>query len=102
MSIPKYVQDLMSRSRYEFDFCKNHENYAAGYTLRIKKSTAYTKIDTFKAELERLVKWANKAAGCEAAYVLDIPTETHYTAQAATITIFDPIMQKIEKYIPET
>ena len=100
MNIPKYVQDLMSRSRYEFDFCKIHENYAAGYTLRIKKSTPYTKIDTFKAELERLVKWAAKVAGCETAYILDMPRETHYCTQTATITIFDPIMQKIEKYIP--
>lgn len=100
MNIPKYVQDLMSRSRYEFDFCKNHENYAAGYTLRIRKNTPYTKIATFKAELTQLVNWANRNAGCEVAYILDMPRETRHYSQAATVTIFDPIMKFIEDFIP--
>lgn len=100
MNIPKYIQEILSRSKYEFDIHKAHENYAAGYTLRIRKRTPYTKIDTFKAELERLANWANKAAGCETAYILDMPRNTLYCTQTATITIFDPIMQKIEKHIP--
>lgn len=98
---PKYVQDLMSRSRYEFDFYGGHENYGAGYTIKIRKASEYARVDTLRKEVERLVAWANRVAGVEAAYVLDVPTETHYCKQVAVVTIFDPVMQKIEQYIPK-
>lgn len=99
MKVPMYVIEILGRSKYEYDLCKNNENYAAGYTLRVRKATPYTKVETFKAELERLCKWVNKVAGFECAFVLDVPSETHYLNQAAAITIFDPVMQKIEKFI---
>lgn len=101
MKIPKYVQDLMERSRYEFDFYTSRENYSAGYTIKIRKRSAYQQIDTFQREITQLVKWANKAAGIETAYILDMPTKNHYCNQVAVVTIFDPIMQKIEQYIPQ-
>ena len=100
MKIPKYVIGLMERSRYEFDFCTKHPNYGPGYTISIVKGTEYQQIDTLKQEVERLIKWANRAAGCETAYLLSIPSITHYRKQYAVVTIFDPVMQKIESYIP--
>ena len=102
MKIPKYVVELMRRSRYEFDRCTQNTNYGVGYTISIVKGTEYQQIDTLRQEIERLVKWANRTAGCDTAFLLAIPSETHYTKQSAVVTIFDPVMQKIECYIPHT
>lgn len=99
--IPKYVQELMDRSKFEFDFFKGCENYAPGYTIKIRKRSAYAQIGTLRKEVERLVMWANRTAGAEIAYILDMPTKTHHVNQVATVTIFDPVMQKIEQYIPK-
>ena len=99
MIIPKYVQELMGRRRYEYDFLRSHENYSAGYTIKLRKRSAYAQIDTLRKEVERLCKWANKVAGVETAFILDMPTKTHHVNQVAVVTIFDPVMQHIEKYI---
>lgn len=100
MNIPKYVIEVLSRSEYDFRHTSN-PNYGAGYTIRISKSSHYTYADTLRKEAERLVAWANRVAGCEIAYLLYAPEKTrHYAKQAAVVTIFDPVMQKIEQYIP--
>ena len=104
VKVPKYVQEILSRSKYEFDFYTKHEMYAPGYTIRIRKQTPYTYADTFRAEVEHFVKWANRVTGVEDlenAFVLHVPTETHPCNQIAVVTIFDPVMQKIEKFIPQ-
>jgi len=33
-------------------------------------------------------------------HVLDMPKVTHHCNQVAVVTIYDPVMQMIEKYIP--
>lgn len=104
VTIPKYVQEILRRSKYEFDRCTGHEWYAPGYTIRIKKATPYTYADTFRAEIERLVKWVNRQTpsdGLDHAYILSVPTKTHHCDQVAVVTIFDPVMQKIEQFIPQ-
>lgn len=104
VKVPKYVQEIMGRSRYEFDRYTNDPNYAPGYTIRITKSTPYTYAETFRAEIERLVKWVNRQTpsdGMEHAYILSVPAETHHRDQVAIVTIFDPVMQKIEHLIQE-
>ena len=85
MKIPKYVQELMERSSYEFNYCTHNPNYAAGY----------------KAEVERLCKWADSVAGTEIAHILSLPVATCYNRQFAIVTIFDPVMKHIEQYIPK-
>ena len=57
MKIPTYVKELMERSRYEFDFCKSHKDYSAGYTITIRKRSAYAHVDTLRKEVERLCKY---------------------------------------------
>lgn len=99
MKIPKYVIEIMNRAKYEFDLYKNNTDYSAGYTIKIRKASAYTKIDTLKLEIERLKKWVEKNSG--EMIVLDIPKETHYINQVAIVTIFDPVMMHLEKYIEE-
>lgn len=97
MKIPKYVVELLNRSKYEFEFFTNHADYATGYTIRIRKSTPYSKANTFAAEIERLKCWVEKNHG--EMIVIDVPRETHFAYQTATVTIFDPVMQNIELYI---
>lgn len=104
MKVPKYVQDILSRSKYEFYRCTDNEWYAPGYTIRISKSSDYGYAETLRAEVERLVKWANRVTGVdglEIAFILDVPTETHHRNQTAVVSIFDPVMHKIEQYIPQ-
>ena len=107
MNIPKYVIDLMSRARY--NYTANGENYAAGYTIDIAKYSHYQTVQSFRKEIERLVNWANRQEGAAAdlgvmnAYALSIPSKTkHNSMQYATVTIFDPVMKHIEKYIPKS
>ena len=97
MKIPKFVQEIMERSKfalYEGD---------PGYTIIIRKETPYTYVDTFQRELERLVAWANRVVPCYEdvpnAVINWMPNKTHHHFQYATVTIYDPIMQQIEKYI---
>lgn len=100
MVIPKYVQELMNRARFVLG------SGEAGYTIRIYKSTPYSKIPTLKEEVERLQRWVERMMpddelGVPTMVINSIPTKTHYCDQYAVVTIFDPIMQKIEKYIKE-
>ena len=101
MTIPKYVQDLMERARYEYDRCTTNENYGVGYTIAIRKATPYSQAWTLRQEAERLCKWANRTAGVEVAHILYVPKQTHYHAQSAVVTIFDPVMKHIERFMPE-
>ena len=101
MQIPKYVQELMERSSYEYVSCRRDPNYAAGYTIRIEKRTVQTQVKTFKAEVEQLCKWANRVARTETAHILSMPAITRYNRQFAVVTIFDPVMKHIEQYIPQ-
>lgn len=100
MKIPKYIQELMGRSSYEFITFRNHENFSTGYTIKIAKYSAYEQIDTLRKEVERLCNWANRVAA-DTAHILYIPTATRHRDQYAVVTIFDPVMQKIERYIPQ-
>lgn len=97
MKVPNYVINIMERAKYEYDCFKSSPDYAVGYTIKIRKSSAYTKAETFKAELEKLKKWIEKNNG--EMKIIDLPGKTHYTNQTATITIYDPIMKYIEQYI---
>ena len=100
MQIPKYVQDLMSRSRYNFSAMRSPK-YAAGYTIDISKRTHMQNSYTFRAEIDRLHKWVSRQEG-GIMIVISAPERTrHKTMQYATVTIFDPVMQKLEKFIPQ-
>lgn len=103
MKIPKYVQDIMARSQYFFDFNyfdpnTQRDKCACGYTISIRKATPYTYADTFHSEINRLKQWVEKQnGGC--CYILYMPNKTKHNDQYAIVTIFDPVMQHIEKYI---
>ena len=97
MKIPKYIQELMTRSRFALG--PVHERASPGYTIWITKATPYTSADTLRAECERLCKWAKRS--CADAEILSCPTETHYYPQRALVTVTDPCMKHMEQYISE-
>lgn len=98
MKIPKYVQEIMARSK----FTLGEGN--PGYTIVIRKETPYTYLCTFQQEIERLVAWANRVVphydDVPNATIDRMPERNHHQYQFATVTIYDPIMQQLEKYIP--
>lgn len=97
MKIPKFVQGIMERSKFALG------EGDPGYTIIIRKETPYTYVDTFQREIERLVAWANRVVPHDEdvpnAIINRTPNKTHHHFQYATVTIYDPIMQQIEKYI---
>lgn len=101
MEIPKYIQDMMERARFVVG-CGE-----PGYTIAIRKATPYTQVGTFKAEIERLEKWVKRMMpkddlGVPTMIIHRIPNKTHYAKQYAIVTIYDPIMKYLEKYIQDS
>lgn len=100
MKIPKYIADLLTRSK--FVMISPYTNAVPGYTISIEKRTTYSYADTLKDEARRLVEWANREYnkmskdGEKIAFVDYVPTETHYHSQVAIVTIYDPVMRHIE------
>lgn len=104
MKIPKYVQELMSRAAFDRVFF--NPKSVPGYTIKIRKATPYSKVDTLKAECNRLVEWANRVCptgfdDLPTALVLELPSKTHYCMQVAYVTIYDPLMKALEPYIAD-
>lgn len=103
MKIPKYVVELMHRAEYDY----SHPRGAPGYTLKIHKATPYTRAATLSGECKKLVSWANRIAPVPSewesptAFVISAPPITRYRDQYAVVTIFDPVMRELEKYILE-
>lgn len=95
MKIPKYVQELMSRAHYYYDFDSYDPRCGAGYTIAIRKETPFTYASTLNAEVERLKKWVDRQPGGEC-HIISVPTKTTHGTQVAIITVFDPVMQHIE------
>ena len=103
MTVPKYVINILERSRFNFEDTED-TNYAAGYTINIKKETPYTSANTFRAEIDRFQKWVAKeykkfGGTDDICFILYVPEQTRHCNQYATVTVFDPIMKYIEQYI---
>lgn len=101
MEIPKYIQDMMERSKFVLSYGE------PGYTIAIRKATPYTQVSTFKVEIERLKKWIQQMMskddlGVPTMIINRIPKKTHYANQYAIVTIYDPIMKQLEKYIQKS
>ena len=89
---------MLNRSEYHYGSLGD-----VGYTLKIHKATPYTHMATLKAEVDRLIKWANRQFPVDP----ETPTaklecglgRTMYADQCAIVTIYDPVMKYIEPYI---
>lgn len=97
MKIPKYVIDIASRSEFDFDRACDSPMYAVGYTIAVCKKTPYTTARIFRSEMERFRKWCGRQH-CTMD-IIYVPKVTKHEWQYATVTVFDPVMQQIEKYI---
>ena len=97
LMVPKFAQEMMSRAR--LDRLYTHPEADPGYTLWIRKATPYTYASTLRAECERLVVWAKRNYADAA--ILECPSDTRHCNQAALVVITDPVMQKLERFIPE-
>ena len=97
LKVPKFAQEMMSRAR--FDRSYTHPAADPGYTVWIRKATPYTYASTLRDECERLVAWARR--NYADAEILECPKDTHHCNQAALVVITDPVMQKLEKFMPE-
>lgn len=106
MTIPKYVKDILDRSAFVVGA------YEPGYTIEIRKSTPYTRLTTFDAELNRLIKWCNKQANSDeimrllecddvCATIIRKPSATRMNYQYALVRIYDPVMWLLEDYIKQ-
>lgn len=107
MNTPKYIIDIMSRAKYAKGYGE------PGYTIEIHKARPQTLASTFEKEINRLVKYTErewmkrlKANGWTPdegfepiSYIQSVPSKTHYCDQYAVVTIFDPIMLDLEKWI---
>ncbi|GHU92765.1 hypothetical protein FACS1894208_00590 [Clostridia bacterium] len=98
MKIPNYVKTLMERATYNYD--SKSPGYCVGYTIDIEKRSEYGWASFLEAEIGRLKKWVERQQGGEMA-IIYVPKDTHLRRQVATVTIFDPVMQHAEKFIPE-
>lgn len=96
MNIPNYVKSLLAGAHYELGLCHKSPDFAAGYTITIRKRSDYQTAKVFRAEIERLQKWVNRQPGGECKILL-VPKETHHCKQIAVVTIYDPIMLQLEK-----
>ena len=96
MNVPKYIQNLMNRARYDYD--TEDPEYAVGYTIKIDKRTCYVKAETHQAEIEKLAEWVKRQGGKIVVHY--VPFSTRIGWQPAIVTIYDPVMQHLEKYIP--
>lgn len=115
IKIPKYIMSMLENSEFVYDksmyyapFDGGHvdsENFCVGYTIAIPKDTYMQAIYTFKDNLVRFQNWVNrvnKKLGNkeEVCHIVYVPTQTrHMYMQYAYVTIYDPVMKYIEKYI---
>lgn len=95
MKIPKYIQNIMGRARFDRNFDNPRSN--PGYTIIVRKATPYTHADTFRKELERMVSWAKKEYAD--AEILECPEQTRNCTQTALVTVTDPCMKYLEQYM---
>ena len=86
MIIPQYVQKIMGRSEFVLSFGD------PGYTIRVRKSTPYTTVNTFNAEIGRLKKWVDRMLpedeiGAPTMVVHSVLIKMHYRNQYAVMIL---------------
>ena len=98
MNVPNYIKEILGRSTFNFT------GGDIGYTVNIHKKTEYVQVRSLRTEAKRIVLWVNRQMPQDdpelpTAVINTLPDKTHYCDQVATVTIYDPVMMRIEKYI---
>ena len=97
LKVPKFAQEMMSRAR--FDLSYTHPMADPGYTVWMPTPTPNTTAETRRDEFGRVLAGARR--NFAAAKILECPKDTRHCNQAALVVITDPVMQKLEKFMPE-
>ncbi|WP_301003182.1 hypothetical protein [uncultured Duncaniella sp.] len=102
MTFPKYIRDILDRSKvytYKGYNGPDLEGYAPGYVLKIQKYSHHQLMPTFQKEMEKFVAWINKQPGGDATLLRMSDTVTVYKQmQYAYVRVYDPYMKWIEDY----
>lgn len=104
--IPQYIKDIMSRSEFAVDSGRFMDDDDPGYTILIHKRTSKTMVYTLQAECDRLESWARRMfpdldwENLPAVRTRRVPTRTHNYDQFARVDVYDPVMQRIEGFMP--
>ncbi len=100
--IPKYVEELMGRSKHLLGM------KSAGYCLAVGKQAPDADVGKLRAEVERLKKWADKqmpktkGAAVAAGIVIDyVPEETYRCNQYVEITVNSEVMKQLEPFVKD-
>lgn len=93
METPNYIKSALRGAKYYFG-----KDCVAGYSIEIHKRTRYEYTKTLRSRCDKIITWCNKQIPGSSEMV-SCPTMTHYTDQFAVITIYDPIMLRLEEFI---
>ena len=93
METPKYIISALRGAEFYFG-----ENCVPGYSIKIRKRTKYEYATTLRSRVDRILTWCNKQVG-GSAEMISCPGCTNYTDQFAVITIYDPVMLRLEGFI---
>ena len=93
MKAPQYITTPLKRAEFYFG-----KDGVVGYSIKIFKHTRYEYAQTLRNRCSQIITWCNKQVP-ESAEMVFCPKETHNTNQFAVITIYDPLMLHLEKFI---
>lgn len=111
MKTPGYIKRLFARCEWAVETGRLPKGCDPGYTLLLHKRTIYSHTETLRKEAGLLVAWCRRRMALHARYISqeeadkvafihEYPQQTRIGDQTAVITIWDPVMQKIQKHIP--
>lgn len=104
MKIPKYIQEMLER-RCEWAIYSTHlsKDDDPSCTILIHKRSHYCTTDTLMKEVKKFIKWVNSQNKLNIIWgtIKYVPMHTHHCDQWAKVEVVDPVLQQIEKFIPE-
>ena len=93
METPNYIKSSLQGAKFYFG-----KDCVAGYSIEIHKRTKYEYASTLLNRCNQIISWCNRQVEGSAEMVR-CPYITIYADQFAVITIYDPVMLHLEKYI---
>jgi hypothetical protein len=109
MTVPKYVQELLSRSEWAVKTHWFPKECDPGYTILLHKRTAFALAHSLEREARSLKGWCDRQMKRldpnydpekhSVATIHSCPKTTHHHDQWAVVTIYDPVMKHLEPYI---
>lgn len=93
MKTPQYIINALANAEFYFG-----KDGCVGYSIKIFKNSRMEYAQTLQQRCKSIVSWCNRQMDGSAEIVF-CPQLTHYTDQFGIITIYDPMMLHLEKYI---